>query len=91
MRYPDLDPRARYRVRVVYAGDSPRTMTRLETGGGIEIHPFIKKESPVRPVEFDIPQEATATGELVFRWRRPPGLGGNGRGCQVSEVWLMKR
>jgi hypothetical protein len=23
-------------------------------------------------------------------WYRTPGLGGNGRGCQVAEVWLIK-
>jgi hypothetical protein len=91
MRYSGLDPGARYRLRVVYAGDSPRTMIRLETGQGIEIHPLIRKESPVRPVEFDLPPQATATGELDLRWSRPPGLGGNGRGCQVSEVWLLRK
>jgi len=33
----------------------------------------------------------TAGGQLELRWSREPGLGGNGRGCQVSEVWLIRR
>ena len=30
-------------------------------------------------------------GELTLRWYREPGQGGNGRGCQVAEVWLIKQ
>jgi hypothetical protein len=41
-------------------------------------------------VEFDIPPQATATGTMTLEWTRTPGLGGNGRGTAVSEVWLMK-
>jgi hypothetical protein len=41
-------------------------------------------------VEFDVPIEATRSGSLHLSWNRPIGLGGNGRGVQVSEVWLMR-
>ncbi len=91
MRYANLDGNADYKIRVVYAGDSRATKLRLVAGDSIEIHPFIKKEFPVRPVEFDIPREATRSGELNLAWTREPGLGGNGRGCQVAEVWLIKK
>jgi len=64
---------------------------RLVANEKYEVHPFIKKEFPVRPVEFDIPAEATAQGQLSLKWSRTPGLGGNGRGCQVAEVWLVKK
>ena len=90
MRYTGLDPSARYRVRVVYAGETPAAV-RLVADGKFEVHPLVKKESPVRPVEFDLPREATADGELVLSWYRAPGLGGNGRGCQLSEVWLIRK
>ena len=33
---------------------------------------------------------ATASGSLTLSWFAEPGLGGNGRACQVAEVWLMK-
>ncbi|MBI2826838.1 MAG: hypothetical protein HYX69_19360 [Planctomycetia bacterium] len=91
MRYTDLDPTAEYRLRVVYAGDGPRKKIRLEADGGIEIHPFITKPRPVAPIEFDIPAAATRSGELALHWYREPGMGDNGRGCQVSEAWLMKK
>jgi hypothetical protein len=75
----------------VYAGDGPRKKIRLIAGDGIEVHPYLTKPFPVAPIEFDIPVAATRTGELTLRWSREPGLGDNGRGCQVSEAWLIKK
>jgi hypothetical protein len=89
LRYTDLDPSASYKLRVVYAGDNFRVKIRCVANDTIEIHPFISKPFPIRPLEFDIPQEATRTGTLELSWYREPGLGGNGRGCQVAEVWLI--
>jgi hypothetical protein len=97
MRYTNLDRIAQYRIRVVYAGDSLGRKIRLVSRTGlrpvseIEIHPLMLKPQPVRPVEFDIPRAATASGELNLSWYREAGLGGNGRGCEVAEVWLMKK
>ncbi len=91
LRYPHLDANAQYKVRVVYGGDSPKKKIRLTAGDGLEVHPLISKPWPIRPVEFDIPAKAVASGELTLTWQREPGLGGNGRGCQVSEVWLIKK
>jgi hypothetical protein len=90
MRYTDLDPNARYRLRVTYAGDAMRWKVRLVAGSGLEVHPFIEKPSPIQPLEFDVPPGAIENGELILSWCREPGLGGNGRGCQVAEVWLMR-
>ena len=28
---------------------------------------------------------------LTLTWSADPGRGGNGRGCQVAEVWLVKK
>jgi hypothetical protein len=91
VRYGDLDRNADYKIRVVYAGDSPNVRIRMVANGSIEIHPFMKKPAPVAPVEFDIPKDATRSGELVLSWFREEGLGGNGRGCQVSEIWLLRK
>jgi hypothetical protein len=90
MHYSALDPTARYKIRIVYAGDSPTKKISLEAGG-IEVHPFLLKPSPIKPVEFDIPAQATAKGELDLTWNREPGQGGNGRGNQVAEVWLIRK
>jgi len=90
MRYEALDRSAEYRVRVVYAGDALNVLIRL-TANGHEIHGFRKKPNPPEPLEFDIPRDATQSGELTLEWTRPPGGGGNGRGVQVAEVWLLKK
>jgi hypothetical protein len=89
MRYTDLDPTAQYKVRITYGGDARRVAVRL-TANSIEVHPFREKGATPEPVEFAIPQQTTATGTLTLEWTRTPGLGGNGRGTQVSEVWLIK-
>jgi hypothetical protein len=88
MRYPDLDPQARYRLRVVYGGD--RVSIGLRANGGIEIHPHRDKPAEMRPEEFDIPHDATRGGTLLLEWTRQPGAGGAGRGAQVAEVWLIR-
>ena len=90
VRYEHLDPTATYRLRVVYGGDSPKKRIRLVANGSIPIHPLLTKPWPIRPIEFDLPRAATAGGQLTLEWHGEPGLGGNGRGCQVSELWLLK-
>jgi hypothetical protein len=87
-KYDGLDPKAKYRVRVVYGPQSGRKV-RLTAGDGHEVHPFLAK--PFEPVEFDIPAAATAGGKLTLTWTPQPGIGGPGRGCQVCEVWLLKK
>jgi hypothetical protein len=93
MRYTNLDPAARYRIRVVYAGDvfSMTTMIKLVANEKYEVHPPIRKASPIKPVEFDIPAEATRGGELTLTFSPPPGMGSAGRGNQIAEVWLMRK
>lgn len=90
LRYTGLDRSANYKVRVIYAGERRPIEIRMVANGGIEIHPFRKKEFPPRPLEFNIPPAATAGGELSLKWFGTPGLGGNGRGNQVAEVWLIR-
>jgi len=89
MRYTDLDPSARYRLKVVYSGGNLGPKVRLEAEGAL-IHPLLAKPDPVRPIEFDVPRAATADGVLTLTWTEEPGRGANGRGCQVGEVWLIR-
>jgi hypothetical protein len=93
MHYTNLDPGARYRIRVVYAGDvfSMTTTIKLVANDRYEVHPPIRKESPIKPVEFDIPVEATRGGELTLTFSAPAGMGSAGRGNQIAEVWLMRK
>ncbi len=93
MRYTRLDRTVRYRVRVVYAGDvfNVNGLVRLVANGTFEIHPLMKKELPIKPMEFDVPVEATRGGELTLTFTGPPGIGGSGRANQVAEVWLLRK
>ncbi len=90
MSYTGLDPNAQYKLRVLYGGDSPRRKIRCLANGSTEIHPYIAKPRPFKPLEFLLPRDATREGKLDLAWLAEPGLGGNGRACQVSEVWLIK-
>jgi hypothetical protein len=88
MRYAELDRKTKYKLRVTYAGDNFRIKIQLTADGRL-IHPPIQKPNPHKTLEFEIPQELTADGRLELQFNRDPGVGGNGRGCQVAEVWLV--
>ncbi len=98
MHYGNLDPSARYKLRVVYAGDNFEVRVRLFAISNsanadkqeIEIHPYQLKPQPVSPIEFEIPIEATSGGDLMLRWQSNSERGHAGRGCQIAEVWLIK-
>jgi hypothetical protein len=87
-KYAGLDPKAAYRVRVVYGSQDGRKV-RFVAGDGHEVHGYLNKS--FEPLEFDIPAKAIVDGKLTLTWSQDPGAGGAGRGCQVSEVWVIKR
>ncbi len=91
LHYDGLDPQARYKVRVVYSGDNFAAKMRLVADDQFEVHPYLAKQHPVRPVEFDVPPDATHDGSLTLAWTQSPDYRGNGRGCQVAEVWLIRK
>jgi hypothetical protein len=91
MRYTGLDREATYKVRIVYTGDMFQAKIRLTANDAIEIHPLLLKPRDMTPLEFDIPGVATREGNLNLSWYCEPGRGGNGRGCQVAEVWLIRK
>lgn len=92
MNYDGLDPTARYRVRIIYAGDvySSKVTLRLVADESHEVHPWMPKPQEIAPVEFDVPVAATRDGSLTLTWRQQPGSGSAGRGVQVAEVWLLR-
>jgi hypothetical protein len=91
MQYDNLDPGSEYVVRLVYSGDTRPVKLRLVANDSIEVHPFTPKTLPPKTLEFDIPSEATRGGALTLSWCQEPGAGSAGRGCQVAEVWLIKK
>ena len=90
LRYTGLDPSAHYKIRFTQSGDGTPRATRLVANGKFEIHPMRKKDLEVKPVEFDIPVDATSGGDLTLEWQSNPEESGNGRFVQVSEVWLVR-
>jgi hypothetical protein len=89
MKYAGLDKEASYKLRIVYGKTSDNTVMRLVANEKTEIHPAMKKEA--EPLEFEIPKEATSSGDLVLAWYPEIGRGGNGRRVNVAEVWLIKK
>jgi len=84
VRYDGLDPESKYRIRLTYCGRFGAVM-KLIANGRYLIHDAVGPEDPPRPVEFDVPQEATREGTLELSWRIVEG-----RGCQVAEIWLIR-
>ena len=91
LHYEGLDHDATYRLRVVYTGDTFQVRIGLKANDSIEVHAPLLKLRDMKPLEFDLPASATRAGTLTLAWTVDPNRGGNGRGCQVSEVWLIKR
>jgi hypothetical protein len=86
VHYRMVDPKAPYRIRVVYSATEFKKV-KLDANG-LEVHGLIAK--PHEELEFDVPPAATAKGSLTLSWSQDPGAGGTGRGCQVCEVWLIR-
>jgi len=91
MKYSGLDPQVSYKMRVVYGTDKPEVRIRCRSSNGVEVHPYLSKPKTPKPMEFDIPASAYARGNMELVWNREPGFGGNGRGCQISEIWIIKK
>ena len=89
--YDNLDPSAEYEVKVVYAMTEYKNKIQLIANDVHEVHGFIEKPDPAVPLLFLIPAAAAASGSLKLTWRREPGLGGEGQGCHITEIWLMRR
>jgi len=88
LRYTGLEAGKRYKVRVVYGREGREIRIRLVANGTTEIHPPLLR--PFERLEYALPLETTRSGQLTLSWTTEPVPGGNGRGCAVAEVWLMR-
>lgn len=92
LRYRNLDRSKGYKVRVVYLSRSQNeARIRLVANGNFEIHPYLKKPPMFSEMEFDIPPQATASGELRLQCQAEPGGGGTGAGPMICEVFLLRK
>ena len=51
---------------------------------------FAPAPYPMTVTPIPIPQSETVGGELALACGQPLGVAGNGRTCQIAEVWLVK-
>ena len=84
MRWENLDPRAKYHIKVVYLGPFSPQIT-CETDDGQLIH-GPRGNTDTKPVSYAIPQTSTRDGMLGLQWK----LANNVRGVSVTEIWLVK-
>ena len=92
MHYSDLDRTHPYKLRIVYVSRrQDEARIRLMANGAIEIHPYLKKPPMFSQMEFDVPPQATANGELRLQWQAEPGGGGTGAGPMICEVFLIRK
>ncbi|MBY5958491.1 hypothetical protein KUV50_10130 [Membranicola marinus] len=83
IEYDNLDPKSGYTIRVAYTGRFRSRMKML--ADDLLVHDFI--QTGIQPIyEFEVPMDAVADGQVVFKWT----CGEGERGAQVSEVWLIK-
>ncbi len=90
MRYEHLDPKASYKVRVVFVGNPTDPKIKLVANEKIEVHGWIQKPAVMGPVEFPIPAQATASGTLTLRWFLDQGQGGFNGSIDIAEVFLIR-
>jgi hypothetical protein len=90
MRYQHLDPRASYKVRVVFVGNPTDPKIKLIANEKFEVHGWIQKPATMGPVEFPIPTQATSTGTLTLRWFLDQGQGGFNGSIDIAEVFLVR-
>jgi len=73
----------------VTAAEGASSQSRL-TANGVVLQDYQPPPAVMELQRFRIPANLTATGTLTVRCSQPPGLGGTGRTCQISEAWLRQ-
>ena len=94
--YTELDQNAQYVLDIVYFGK-----VQMDGGGGSSggsrlmandelLHDYKPAPEMMQVESFPISKETTSGGSVVLRCNQPPGMGGTGRACQISEIWLRQ-
>ena len=91
----NAEPAARSRLSA--SGDGPTSgnpnQMRLFVDGGHVVWPdpplnYSYAPTPMQKTRINIPRAATQDGRLKLTCDQPPGIPGNGRTCEIVEVWL---
>ena len=83
MRYTGLDPAARYKVRVVYGGDSQPIELRLMASQEVRGASVAQEGLDTHAGGVLRAARSPAGGTLSLQWSEALGQGGAGRGVQV--------
>ena len=100
--YAGLDRNAQYVLDIVYVGKTSSEDGGVGRGAGSSgsspgnrlmandeiLHDYQQAPAMMQVQSFPISKATTAGGSLVIRCNQPKGLGGTGRTCEISEVWL---
>lgn len=86
MKWSNLDPAAKYSIRVVYNGPFDIRI-RCQTDDGMEVHDYLKKTGS-EMLSFPVPASSTSDGELSLQWLQETN--DIMRGVSLSEIWLVK-
>eukprot|EP01102_Stenamoeba_stenopodia_P022441 TRINITY_DN9343_c0_g2_i1.p1 TRINITY_DN9343_c0_g2~~TRINITY_DN9343_c0_g2_i1.p1 ORF type:complete len:756 (-),score=172.09 TRINITY_DN9343_c0_g2_i1:38-2305(-) len=87
--YDKLNPSVQYVIKLVYYTTGPSSFLVQLNANGYPVHGYIEKPWPMTLLTFQVPPAATAGGSVLFTFSGVPGGGGNGRGVQVAEAFLM--
>ena len=96
IRYDNLDANATYQWEVVmwYCWFDCENDIVSFTANGVVIAENVTAANPMKKLELKIPKEAlmidSSGGKIEITCFRVPGLGGNGKTCQLSEAWLRR-
>lgn len=75
LRYEGLDPKAHYRARIVYAGDSPRPKLRLMANDRYEVHGWIPAPGAVPTAGVRHPGRSDLRGRVAVEHLSRAGHG----------------
>jgi len=78
-----------YVIKLVYYNTGPSNFVIKLTANNYLVHDYIEKPWPMTTLSFPVPSAATSSGSVLFTFSGIPGGGGNGRGVQISEVFLV--
>ena len=93
LKYDGLSPGTQYMLRIVYwfcfYDCEYDTVRMVANHGAYLVHDYRSAPNPMQALDFVLPKHQTSAGSLHLACTRYSGLGGNGKTCQVSEVWLV--
>jgi len=84
VRFEGLKSSAQYKLRVGWAGGDGEVQ--LSANKHSILQKYTAATSSTK--DYSVPQSETKGGSLELECQQKPGVGGSGRSCYISEMWL---